>query len=287
MFDLMYEEFYNPATGRMERRKLSARDVEALLSDKSKNRSDLLDLNVVYKRQTDKSMLTVRLSSWTSDKMDDHGKPCIGADGYPLRERIVKFLFESGQYDQSRQQGSRMTSYMQFHMDIKEFAYFCELMKSGRIAALIRRNEAKKESDGRKYAEPAFELCKEVRTAGAEKKFRVYKGSYADICIETSQRPLQGTQTGGQTASSVRIMHGLSLKEAGELGAMGELALETLNMWQAFGKADENLSIINARPRKESRQPASAERDERTAARRRDVGRGDRYDDGYGRYGYV
>lgn len=266
MFDLMYEEFYNPETGRIERRKLTPDDVVRLLQDSNSNRSDLLDLNVVYKRQTRKSLLAIRLYSFLSDKKDSKGNIRYGSNGLPLKERVVKFQFESGMYDQNRQQGNRMTSYMKFNMDVEEFAYFCEIMKSGKVPALIKRNEAKAASEGKRYAEPAFEIYKEVEGAG--KRFKIYKGSSADMCIETSQEPVKGGRSNGQATDSVKVMHGLSLKEAGELGAMGALALETLNMWYAFGKAEENLVLINTRPKKEKQREENA--GVRTQVRRRD-----------------
>jgi len=289
MFDLMYEEIYNSQTGAVERRKLTPERVVALLDPKApgaKRRDDLLDLNVVFKRQTKKSLLAVRLYSFLVDKKEDKKNPNSPVvrtpEGHAVKERVVKFQFESGLFDQSRQQGSRMTSQMRFNMDIHEFAYFCEIMKSGRILSLIARNEKIAVETGKKYADPGFEIYKDVDGVG--RRFKIYRGSSADICIETSQEPSQNGRGGNQQAAPVRIVHGLSLEEAGQMGAMGALALETLNMWYAFGKAEENLSLINTRPKREKENARSYQNEAQNAPyrgnERNDYGRGgyDGYD---------
>lgn len=281
MFDLMYEEYTDPRSGAVLKRKLSSEDVIELL--KTKKRDDLLDINVVYKRQTTKGLLVIRLFSFLVDKKNKKtGEPYIGISGEPVKERVIKFQFETGTYDQRRPQGDRITSHMKFNMDVEEFAYFCDIMRSGRIMTLIRQNENAARNSGRSDAEPAYSLYKEKE--GVSRTFKVYRGKSADVCIETKQ-----SGKGGQQPDQVWVTTGLSKEEAGMLGAAGAYALETLNMWYAFGKAEENLDIINARPRSEaggrsyqSARPARDAREQRYASR---SGYGQRRDPGYAAQG--
>ena len=242
----MYEEYYNPDTGAIERKKLSPKDVVSLLEERK--RPELYDLNLVYKRQTKKSLFAVRLYSFVVDKKDKKTNgPVIGACGKPIKERVVKFQIETGTYDQNKQQGDRMTSQMRFNMDVEEFAYFCDIMRSGRIMSLIRQAEGEARANNKQYPDPAYRIYKEIDGVG--KEFKIRRGKSADVMIETSQKP--AGKGGGPQVEQVYNVTGLSKEEAGMIGAAGALALETLNMWYAFGKAEENLAIINARPRKE------------------------------------
>lgn len=231
MFDLMYELVpFRDADGSLEVRskKLSAKEVVKLIE--SGGRDDLYNLNLVYKRMTKKNLMAIRLKSWHS-KNKDTGR----------LERVIKFQFEMATYDENMPKGQKQKDCVKFNLDISEFSYFCDILRADRMWELIERNERQAVESGRQYADPAFEIEKEVN--GEFRRVRIYKGKTKPVCIDGYVKPANG-------GKEARVIVGLDINEAGMLGAIGAEALETLRLWTAFGKAEENLAIINARPEK-------------------------------------
>lgn len=258
----MFEKIYTFTNG--VQHKLSAQDLKIMV-----NNDQVSDLNLIYRANTKKAFVAFRLSSWVD--RDKAGKG--------VHERVVKFLVEVGAYDPSKPKGQRQKEYIQIFMDEDEFSYFCGLLKGGRILDVMER----KERSGDKVPYLLH------NGKGDAKRLRIYRGSKMPVILEAAQGPGK-TGDNGQTLPDAwegankdkvrKAMIGLSEQEVGKIGAAGERALSILDMWRAFGRDEENLSLINIR--KEGRKNVNADRyEERGSYREQSRG----YDgQGYGSY---
>ena len=259
----MFEKIYTVDKSGAQH-KLSAQDLRIMV-----NNDQVSDLNLIYRANTKKAFAAFRLTSWLDRDKAEKG----------IRERVVKFLVEVGAYDPSKPKGQRQKEYIQIFMDEDEFSYFCGLLKGGRIMDVMERKE--RSGDRVPY------LLHNGK--GDAKRLRIYRGSKMPVILEAAQGPGKLGENGqtlpdaweGANKDKVRkTMIGLSEQEIGKIGAAGERALSILDMWRAFGREEEDLSLINIR--KEGRKNDSAGRyDGRSSYREQGSGQSGQ---GYGSY---
>lgn len=183
--------------------------------------------NTVYKTFGNGKLLAVKL--WSM----------VGED----KERVTKFKFEFREFDKTQAAGKRDKGGIDVYMDIDRFTYFCKLLESGRIWALLSNSGNK----------PAYET---FGGTSMSKGIQISNGNKG-MLITGQQGPGSKTQTGAMIPdykswnpqNSKKIILALSDEVAVQLGSAGLRAIQYLDWWTAFGKAEQNLDRIN--PHKE------------------------------------
>ena len=262
MFEGVYKR--EKAGDQIVQRRLTVKELQYLADN------DLVsDLNLIYRSNTKTAFAAFRLCSWDSR---DPMKP----------GRVTKFLVEIGTYDSSRPKGQRQKDYIQIFLDDHDFAYFCGLMKDGRIFDVMDRCERQ----GEKVP------YKKNNGKGDAKRLRIYRGQKQPLILEAAQGPGKDGGNGqtlpddwsGKNKQKVRkTMIALSEEEVCKIGAAGERALSMLDMWRAFGRDEEMLTLINVR--KSSSTGAAAQPERRQSERSYGNGASYRSDPDAGRSG--
>lgn len=190
--------------------------------------------NTIYKTYGNNKLMAVKLWSMINDK----------------GQRVTKFKLEFREFDKNREQGKRNKGGIDVYMEINAFTYFCKLLESGRIWGLIANagNKAAYEHFGGTSTSKGLQI-------GAGNK---------GMLITAQEGPGRKTQTGAtipdygswNEQNSKKITLALNDEIAVQLGMAGLRAISILDMWTAFGRADQNLDRIN--PKKEENDQSGA-----------------------------
>ena len=307
MFDLIYKKAVvedksgNPVLDRNGKpvEKIIKRTPEEIKALSKEERSDL---NLIHKKWGGGRFMSMRLNSFISNE----------------GERVTHVLLEFGITDAN----DKLTECNKIYMKLPEFAWFCELLKSGMMRERVERTCKKVYVDARKaYEEAVEEAAKRglekpdyreflptqkdysvpVYTdyGGSEKECRVLKvytgWSFKEnkrsemICFEAGKGPGKknakgGIQPHGWTKdNSSRVMVGFTDDELGIAGTMGLYAMDLINYWNARGDLEDNLALLNPDWSKEDRGKVCPQQSSRQKQQDRDYdNRGFGDEDGFG-----
>ena len=230
------------------------------------------DLNLIHKKWGQKRFLSMRLVSW----LDNDGV------------RVNKILMELGTLDNK----DNLKDCNKIYFDFSQFAYLCEIMKSGELRANVERASEKLRADANMaYKDAVAEAERNGTEKPRKENFRPHYDQspvyieYGGSKFKEESRILKiytGTGPDGKRNENIvfeaasgegkvygkgaikpsgkmnKVIVGFTDRELGEAGMAGLRAIKIIDLWSAFGKLNENAALLN--PKVEKDDEASQER---------------------------
>lgn len=160
-----------------------------------------------------------------------------------------KVCFNFRQYDKTKKKGSRITRSIDCYMKLEEFAYFCEIMKTGQAK---RMAEIKKKEAGTSYPSPAYVNYGGTNKAGhpiMSKKLQIEAGMKTPLLLSALKGPGKVGPQGqiiptylDKDAEKIRIP--LSEDAIIKIGIAGERAIRYYDIWSANDILEDKIKIM-------------------------------------------
>lgn len=177
--------------------------------------------------------------------VDIRGAFTLGDDG--------KVVFQFRTYDKTKAKGNRILAGTDFYMNVDEFAYFCEFLRTGKFQKALKMQKEIADENGT-YPKPGYHQLGGSLKNGkwVSRQLKLEGGAGGTYFLKALEGPGERTQTGliapKYTDKTATVNITIAIKESKELikiGVQGQRAIaqfDTYNVIKCFMDAVNNDS---------------------------------------------